>query len=41
LGIPEDEQHLGEEPERDGALDGLLDPVAGIPDAHELLPGRI
>src|SRR6266700_1900252 len=40
-GVPADQQGLDEEPEWDGALDGLLRAVAGISDAQDLLSGRI
>ena len=36
-GIPNDDQGLDQHPERDRALDGVLDPVAGLPDTHLLL----
>ena len=33
--VPEDEQAVAEQSEGDGALDGFLDPVAGLPDAED------
>jgi hypothetical protein len=38
-GVPGDQQGLDQEPEWDGALDGFLSPVAGVPDAQDLLAG--
>ena len=35
--VPEDEQAVAERPEGDGPLDGFLDPVAGLPDAEDVL----
>ena len=38
-GVPDDQQRLDQEAERDGALDGGLQPVAGLADAEDLLAG--
>jgi hypothetical protein len=35
-GIPNHDQGLDQHPERDGPLDGVLDPVTGLPDTHLL-----
>ena len=36
-GVPEDEQAMAEQSEGDGPLHGFLDPVAGLPDAEDVL----
>ena len=49
--VPDDQQAVAEQPEHDGPLDGLADPVAGLPDTEDVLhveehdldapPGRV
>lgn len=39
-GVPDDRQRLDQERERDGALDGVRDPVAGVAGADQVFPGR-
>ena len=40
-GVPADQQRLDQEAKRDGALDGRLQPVAGVSDAEDLLAGGL